>query len=361
MSLPPPPPPLNTTTAPLPQTTTTAPLPLPLTSGTAPSPVPIITAEEPLPILSPEAISGTLRELVQAVRGISLYLAGTQPPPPSVAHTTYGPPSLPWATPAYQPLHGGAPPPPPQLLLQHYHVMALLAVWRPPPWPGAAQIATGRHSELRAPAAAAPSTTAPRRPEPRSAHTSAIPSSPSPIPSWADHLGPIYTRHEHRRSLPFERSSSSAPYGPEFPDQAYARPPTSAAPGHGGPTSPRFAKLNLTTYDGTEDPLNWLNQCEQFFRGQRTLASDRTWLASYHLRGTAQTWYYALEQDEGGMPPWDRFRELCLLRFGPPIRGSRLAALGRLPFTSTVQDYADRFQALACHAPGISGTSTPSR
>ena len=61
------------------------------------------------------------------------------------------------------------------------------------------------------------------------------------------------------------------------------------------------------------------------------------------------------------MPPWDRFRELCLLRFGPPIRGSRLAALGRLPFTSTVQDYADRFQALACHAPGISGTSTPSR
>ncbi|KAI4980232.1 hypothetical protein ZWY2020_020717 [Hordeum vulgare] len=128
MSLPPPPPPLNTTTAPLPQTTTTAPPLLPLTSGTAPSPVPIITAEEPLPILSPEAISGTLRELVQAVRGISLYLAGTQPPPPSVAPTTYGPPSLPWATPAFQPLHGGAPPLPPQLLLQHYHAAGT-------PWP----------------------------------------------------------------------------------------------------------------------------------------------------------------------------------------------------------------------------------
>src|SRR4051812_27949457 len=85
------------------------------------------------------------------------------------------------------------------------------------------------------------------------------------------------------------------------------------------------------------------------------LASDGTWLASYHLRGAAQTWYYALEQDEGGMPPWERFRELCLLRFGPPIRGSRLAELGRLPFTTTVQDYADRFQALACHAPGVTG------
>jgi hypothetical protein len=66
-------------------------------------------------------------------------------------------------------------------------------------------------------------------------------------------------------------------------------------------------------------------------------------------------WYYSLEQDEGGMPPWDRFRELCLLRFGPPVRGSRLAELGRLPFTSMVQDFADRFQALACHAPGVTG------
>ena len=66
---------------------------------------------------------------------------------------------------------------------------------------------------------------------------------------------------------------------------------------------PRFAKIDFATYDGTEDPLNWLNQCDQFFRGQRTLASERTWLASYHLRGAAQTWYYALEKDEGAMPP----------------------------------------------------------
>ena len=90
------------------------------------------------------------------------------------------------------------------------------------------------------------------------------------------------------------------------------------------------------------------------FGGQRTLSTDLTWIASYHLRGTAQTWYYALEQDEDGMPPWERFRDLCLQRFGPTLRGSRLAELGRLAFTTTVQDFADRFQALACHAPGVS-------
>jgi hypothetical protein len=121
---------------------------------------------------------------------------------------------------------------------------------------------------------------------------------------------------------------------------SYARPHEARpdAHGHNGVTlaPPRYTKVDFATFDGSKDPLNWLNQCEQFFRGQRTLAPNRTWLASYHLRRDAQTWYYSLEQDEGGMPPWDRFRELCLLRFGPPIRGSRLAELGCLPFTSTV-------------------------
>jgi len=54
------------------------------------------------------------------------------------------------------------------------------------------------------------------------------------------------------------------------------------------------------------------------------------------------------------MPSWERFKDLCRLHFGPPTRGSRLAELGRLPFTSTVQDFADRFQAVACHAQNLS-------
>jgi hypothetical protein len=79
-----------------------------------------------------------------------------------------------------------------------------------------------------------------------------------------------------------------------------------------GQAAPRFYMLECPTYDGAVDPLNCINQCEQFFRGQRTLASDRTWLASYHLTGAAQTWYFAIEQDEG-MPTWARFKEPCHL------------------------------------------------
>jgi hypothetical protein len=163
-------------------------------------------------------------------------------------------------------------------------------------------------------------------------HQIRFPPSPSPLPAWltASSTQPVYTT----------ASEPPMPFLPGTAPGGYARPyearPDAHGPGGVTQPPPRYTKVDFATYDGSEDPLNWLSQCEQFFRGQRTLASDRTWLASYHLRGAAQTWYYSLEQDEGGMPPWDRFRELCLLRFGPPIRGSRLAELGCLPFTSTV-------------------------
>jgi hypothetical protein len=82
-------------------------------------------------------------------------------------------------------------------------------------------------------------------------------------------------------------------YGASQPRHFSASPSSGSAlepVAHGtspGTYPPRFYKLEFTTYDGAEDPLNWLNHCEQFFRGQRTLASDRTWLASYHLTGAA--------------------------------------------------------------------------
>jgi hypothetical protein len=82
------------------------------------------------------------------------------------------------------------------------------------------------------------------------------------------------------------------------------------------------------------------------------LASNRTWLASYHLRGVAQTWYYTLEQDVR-MPTWKRFKELCHLQFGPPVRDSRFAELGRLQFRSTVQEFTERLNVVLCHARNL--------
>jgi hypothetical protein len=52
--------------------------------------------------------------------------------------------------------------------------------------------------------------------------------------------------------------------------------PTYSGPPGSAHALPRFYKLDFPTFDGVVDPLNWLNQCDQFFRSQRTLASDRT-------------------------------------------------------------------------------------
>jgi hypothetical protein len=54
------------------------------------------------------------------------------------------------------------------------------------------------------------------------------------------------------------------------------------------------------------------------------------------------------------MPPWECFWDLCSLRFGLPVLGTRLAELARLPFVSTVQDYLERYNAMLCHARNLS-------
>jgi hypothetical protein len=69
-----------------------------------------------------------------------------------------------------------------------------------------------------------------------------------------------------------------------------------------------------------------LNRCESFFRGQLTREADKTWLASFHMTGTAQQWYVVLERDQG-MPSWEQFRQLCHQCFGPALSTNHLADL----------------------------------
>jgi hypothetical protein len=127
-------------------------------------------------------------------------------------------------------------------------------------------------------------------------------------------------------------------------------PRTSTSDYHAPPPPhiPRFHNLELSLFDGKEDPLGWLNRCEQYFRGQRTVEEDKVWLASYHLTGATQQWYHLLEREEPSLS-WPRFKNLCHQRFGTPLRQNALGELARLSFRTTVEDYQDRFMALLCH------------
>jgi hypothetical protein len=120
-----------------------------------------------------------------------------------------------------------------------------------------------------------------------------------------------------------------------------------------GHAIPKYPKLLFPTYEGKEDPLDWLNKCERFFRAQLTKPADRVWLASYHLSGTTSQWYTMLERDFG-MPDWETFKRLCHQRFEPPISTNHLADLARLPFTTTVEAYLESFQACLAHAGTLS-------
>lgn len=112
---------------------------------------------------------------------------------------------------------------------------------------------------------------------------------------------------------------------------------------------PRYAKMSFPTYDGKEDPLGWLNRCDRFFRAQFTSEIEKVGIASFHLTGVAQQWYFILERDTGE-PSWELFKQLCHQRFGPPLRTNHLAELARLPFSSTVAAYQEAFLARLAHA-----------
>jgi hypothetical protein len=68
-------------------------------------------------------------------------------------------------------------------------------------------------------------------------------------------------------------------------------------------------KLLFPTYDGTEDPLPWLNRCEQFFRFQSTEEAGKVFLAAFYMTGDAAQWYALVERNHG-TPDWVAFIKL---------------------------------------------------
>jgi hypothetical protein len=83
-------------------------------------------------------------------------------------------------------------------------------------------------------------------------------------------------------------------------------------------STPHVHKLKFPTFAGMEDPFHWIHKCEQFFRAQQTSKKDRVWLATYHLEGVAQQWYYRLEQNMGSLI-WKDFIKRVSARFGPAV------------------------------------------
>ncbi|XP_066344329.1 uncharacterized protein [Miscanthus floridulus] len=108
---------------------------------------------------------------------------------------------------------------------------------------------------------------------------------------------------------------------------------------------PKHKKWDFPHYDGTSDPMLFLNKCEAYFRQHRTMTEERVRMASYHLDDAAQLWFIQLQEDEGS-PSWGNFKDLLNLRFGPPLHSAPMFELAQCRREGTVEEYANRFQAL---------------
>jgi len=131
---------------------------------------------------------------------------------------------------------------------------------------------------------------------------------------------PVWTDHESRR----DGGGGGGGWFGGGRDDGFTR-------GRGGPREP---KLSFPHYDSETDPLSWLNKCDGFFRGYRTLEEDMVWMASLHLDGVAAQWSADSLQRAGrnqGTPAYRLRGRLLAPILGPPVplRAPDAAALDR--------------------------------
>jgi hypothetical protein len=110
---------------------------------------------------------------------------------------------------------------------------------------------------------------------------------------------------------------------------------------------PTTHKLEFLKFDGTSDPLPWLNRCERYFLVHRTPEHQRVAFAAFYLLDGAQLWFHRLELN-GGRPTWPQFIQPVNARFRPPLTDSPDGALAMLRRSGSVDDYAKQFMALFC-------------
>jgi hypothetical protein len=115
---------------------------------------------------------------------------------------------------------------------------------------------------------------------------------------------------------------------------------------------PTTHKLEFPKYDGTGDPLPWLNRCERYFTVRRTPEPKCVALAACYLLNGAQLWFHRLELN-GGRPSWSQFIQLVNSLFGPSLTDTPLGELAMLCRTGSVNEFAKRFMALSCRDPTI--------
>jgi hypothetical protein len=115
---------------------------------------------------------------------------------------------------------------------------------------------------------------------------------------------------------------------------------------------PTTHKLEFPKYDGTGDPLPWLNRCKRVLSRLSHAEAEARCLATCYLLDDAQLWFHRMELNSS-RPTWMQFTQLVNARFEPPLTDNPLGELAMLRGSGSVDEFTKRFMALSCRDPSI--------
>jgi hypothetical protein len=69
----------------------------------------------------------------------------------------------------------------------------------------------------------------------------------------------------------------------------------------GGDMTNTSHKIKFPKFDGSGDPMSWLNLCERYFKLRGTPEDRRVPVASFYLLDDTHVWYHRVELNGG--PP----------------------------------------------------------
>ncbi|MEJ2003071.1 MAG: retropepsin-like aspartic protease [Maritimibacter sp.] len=105
--------------------------------------------------------------------------------------------------------------------------------------------------------------------------------------------------------------------------------------------------MEFHKFDGTGNPLSWLNHYGWFFHVRRTPDDKKVAFTAFYLLDDTQLWFHRMELN-GGRPTWPLFVQLINARFGPLLTDSDIGELVMLWRSGTVDKFCKHFIALSC-------------
>ncbi|XP_044500235.1 uncharacterized protein LOC123221450 [Mangifera indica] len=111
-------------------------------------------------------------------------------------------------------------------------------------------------------------------------------------------------------------------------------------------------RLDFPRYDGTKDPITWIDRAEQFFAFHKTPLNAKVPLVAYHLEGGVHLWFQSFR----GIRVWvtsEEFKQAINEYYGPTLLDDFYGELTKLTQMGLVRKYHTQFDRLLVRAGSL--------